>query len=274
MVGLGVGSHLGAVVSARIARPRRAGSLRGLRAGDRRLRRDELHALLRLALRPLGMGVRRAPARRRSCSSPASPCPPSSWGCRCRSSRARWCATRRRASQHHRLPVRDQRARRGGGRAGDAVGLHPPSRDSDGASLAAVAANVARRARARSASRSGSGGRIGATDGDGHGDGDDRRRGTGTEEAPRAVPDVARSLRAERVLRAGPGDPLVPRPGRRRQVHGLHVRHAARRLPARVGDGRASPASRSCAGVARPLARVPRPAVRPPPATRAPSSPC
>ena len=65
-----------------------------------------------------------------------------------------------------------------------------------------------------------------------------RRAGRGSRGAGRpAAAPVAAALRALRLRGAVARDRLVPAARRRRQVDGLHVRHAARHLPARVGDG-------------------------------------
>ena len=69
MLGLGLGSHLGARGQHARDRRARADPVRGVRAGHRRLRRAEPAPLLRLALRPPRLALRGAAARRPFCTS-------------------------------------------------------------------------------------------------------------------------------------------------------------------------------------------------------------
>ena len=153
------------------------------------------------------------------------------------------------------------------GASRDALGSAARSSDVRGAVLAAAAANFsvgARRARPLGPAPAVV---AGAGRGDG-GRGSSRRGGAGEP----AAPALAVALRALGLRGSLARDRLVPPARRRREIHGVHLRHRARLLPARLGGGLAPGGAARRAGEAPAAGLPPRP-VRDPRARRRAGAP-
>jgi hypothetical protein len=194
-----------------------------------------LPALLRRAL-PRRRAAVRAPVARRAPALPGAPASDGADGHVVAAADAGDGRRRRQRGPHDRRALRRERDRRRARSALRAVGADAPARD------------PGRRAGGRRLQRAGRtglagaetprpGGRPGGRPGAAR-----ARRRSGAHVRVLPLRAVACALRAVGLLRAVAGGPLVPHRRRGGQVHGLHLRHRAERVPARLR------VSRACAG--------------------------
>ncbi len=246
MAGLGLGSHVGGVLSARVS-PRRA--LRALRPDRGRggpLRRGELPPVLRRPRRPC-RGPLPDDRRRRARALRRVPAAHGAHGHVAAVPRARHRPRDGTGAARDRHPLRRERPGCGGRRPSRAVGARALPGHGGGRPRGGRRQSPGRGRRPR---RRPPGGRRRSPPWRRR----PRRRATSRGRLLRPVDPALRPVRLRRpVVR----DPLVPADGRGSQEHGLHVRHRALHLPA--GPRRGEPRRRPPRGRARPAARgVPR----------------
>ena len=225
MAGLGFGSQAGGVLSARVSPGDRAPPLRRPRARGGSARRVQLLLLLRLARAPRDLPLHVDHGDGRG----ALPRPPRAHGSHGHVAAVPGAGDGRGRGgglANHRHPLRSERPGGEPGSAPRSLGAHPLLRDGGSGPV-------------------GSGGEP-ARRGDGAPRGSPRvgLGARGTRGGARGFPSrrtVARALdgalRPLRLLRALPGDSLVPRDRRVAQEHRLHVRDRALPLPPRAGRG-------------------------------------